>query len=487
MSAFLSPLAGAGWRFLSSTGAVLSGGKLFTYLAGSVNTNQATWTDSTQAVQNANPVILDSTGQPPNEVWLANGVAYKFVLTDAAGNTLGSWDNVVGINVTSFTQSEWVTSGYVPTYISATSFSVPGDQTGILQVNRRVRYTVNSGALYGTISTSTYDGSSKTTVVIVPDAAGLDISVTLVDYALISATHTSIPVSITGGNATGGFNFLKGPDIASATTPNIWTSSEGNVISITGTTPTTGFSAAPQAGSTRTLIAAAAWPLTNGANLILPGSVNYTCAAGDRLEVVAITTTQFRVSIFKADGTPVIGNSGTVVLSATTASGQAQIDLTTGIDATYDEYQIRLINFTPGSNGDQLQILTSTDGGSTFANSAGNYAYSSMGNSTGAATPAGTSPASTTSFVVANQVAVSNVLAGSGINGVITLSNPASSTINKAIAWDVTYAPSSGTAAREIGGGFRLAITAVNAIRLKWITGVAATGTVKLVGIRKTP
>lgn len=192
MTAFLSPLAGAGAQFFTNAGVVLSGGQLFTFIAGST-TPQATWVDSTQNVQNPNPIILNSAGRPPNEIWLQNGAAYKFVLKDSNSNTLGTWDNIVGINVTNFSQSEWVLSGFIITFVSTNVFSVPGDQTGLFQVNRRVQYTLNSGTFYGYVSASSFDGINTTTVTVVPDSTALDNTVSVVNYALISATNTSIP------------------------------------------------------------------------------------------------------------------------------------------------------------------------------------------------------------------------------------------------------------------------------------------------------
>lgn len=94
--------------------------------------------------------------------------------------------------------------------------------------------------------------------------------------------------------------------VASATTPDIWTGT-GNVINYTGTTTSTGFAAAPQAGARRMLICAGVSTFTNGANMIIDGGANFTSAAGDRIYVTAITTTQFRLEPVKADGTPVAG------------------------------------------------------------------------------------------------------------------------------------------------------------------------------------
>lgn len=120
-------------------------------------------------------------------------------------------------------------------------------------------------------------------------------------------TDLALKLNNAGGSLTGSVNELKGPDISSAaTTMDIWTAAQGNVMTVTGTTATSGLPAAPQAGASRKLIAAGAWPLVHGANFLLPGSANRTCDAGDEVKVTALTTTQFRLTIIKADGTPVV-------------------------------------------------------------------------------------------------------------------------------------------------------------------------------------
>ncbi len=91
----------------------------------------------------------------------------------------------------------------------------------------------------------------------------------------------------------------KGADVASAATTNIW-SGTGNLVPITGTAAIAAFSAAPQPGAKRTLLCVNTPTFIHSANFLLPGSVNYTAAAGDRIEVIAITTTQFRLSVLKA-------------------------------------------------------------------------------------------------------------------------------------------------------------------------------------------
>ena len=93
---FLSPIG----NYFPSTGTslvLLSGGLLNTYAAGS-STPQPTYTTSTGNVQNANPIVLNSDGRAPQEIWLVSGQAYKLVLTDSLSNIIGTWDNISGID-----------------------------------------------------------------------------------------------------------------------------------------------------------------------------------------------------------------------------------------------------------------------------------------------------------------------------------------------------------------------------------------------------
>jgi hypothetical protein len=86
--AVLSP--SAKMAFIDAAGEPLVAGKLYTYIAGTT-TLQATYTDSSGAQANTNPVILDSRGEA--NVWLG-GAVYKFVLKDADDALIWSVDNI---------------------------------------------------------------------------------------------------------------------------------------------------------------------------------------------------------------------------------------------------------------------------------------------------------------------------------------------------------------------------------------------------------
>lgn len=80
----------------NNSGAPAAGFKLFTYIAGT-STKQATWTDSTQTVQNSNPIVLDSNGAA--YVWGDPALLFKFVFsppndTDPPNSPIRSEDNI---------------------------------------------------------------------------------------------------------------------------------------------------------------------------------------------------------------------------------------------------------------------------------------------------------------------------------------------------------------------------------------------------------
>jgi hypothetical protein len=99
MAVSISPVGGAAAQFFTNTGAVLTGGKLYTYLAGTT-TPVASYTTSAGNVARTNPIILDAAGRVSGsgEIWLTNGVSYKFVLEDANNVLIATYDNISGIN-----------------------------------------------------------------------------------------------------------------------------------------------------------------------------------------------------------------------------------------------------------------------------------------------------------------------------------------------------------------------------------------------------
>lgn len=103
MAVNLSPVGGAAAQFFTNTGTVLTGGKLYTYLAGTT-TPAATYTSSNGATAQPNPIVLNAAGRVSGsgEIWLTEGVSYKFVLEDANNVLIATYDNISGISAVTF-------------------------------------------------------------------------------------------------------------------------------------------------------------------------------------------------------------------------------------------------------------------------------------------------------------------------------------------------------------------------------------------------
>jgi hypothetical protein len=99
MAVNLSPVGGVAAQFFTNNGVPLTGGKIYTYAAGTT-TPATTYTTSVGNVAWTNPIVLNAGGRVPNggEIWLTDGINYKFVLKDANDVTIATYDNISGIN-----------------------------------------------------------------------------------------------------------------------------------------------------------------------------------------------------------------------------------------------------------------------------------------------------------------------------------------------------------------------------------------------------
>ena len=263
-------------QFESATGVPAVGTQLFFYVAGSTSTKQNTYTDSTGAVANPNPIILNALGQPTNEIWWTNGMSYKVVWapatdTDPPTNPIRTWDNLRGINDTTLaaTQSEWVLSPLTPTFVSSTSFTLTGNQTATFNVGRRLQTTNIGGTVYSTIKTSVF--TTVTTVTVVNTLGVLDSGLSAVSYGILSNLNTSEPAGVFEATRI---------DVASAATTDLTAlAPSSRNINITGTTTITAFTIA--SGQLYFVRFNAALTLTNNGSIVTQTGANITTAAGD--------------------------------------------------------------------------------------------------------------------------------------------------------------------------------------------------------------
>ena len=121
--------------------------------------------------------------------------------------------------------------------------------------------------------------------------------------AKFSLHRTAVPY--TSGFAYDGDLYVKGADIASATTTDL-SAATGECVDVTGTTTITGLGTA-SAGVTRKVRFTGACTLThNGTSLILPGSANITTAANDTAEFESLGSGNWICLWYKrASGKPI--------------------------------------------------------------------------------------------------------------------------------------------------------------------------------------
>lgn len=107
----LSFLGGAAAQFLDNNADPLSGGLIYTYLAGTT-TPVATYTTQAGNVAHTNPIVLDAAGRVPGgEIWYANGILYKFVIKDANGVLIGTYDNIPSFSSASAADIDYLAGG----------------------------------------------------------------------------------------------------------------------------------------------------------------------------------------------------------------------------------------------------------------------------------------------------------------------------------------------------------------------------------------
>jgi hypothetical protein len=484
-------------QFFDSSGNPLSGGKLFTYAAGST-TKQTTYKDSGGLNAHANPIILDSSGYPSasgsvQEIWLTSGVSYKFVLapstdSDPPTSPIYTADNLSGINDTTVSIDEWI-AGPTPTYVGATQFTLAGDQTGTFTVGRRIKATVTAGTAYGRITASVF-GASTTVTVQCDGSQALDSGLSAVSYGLLASSVLSIPnrVATTSGTDT----YTASVGISRLVIGDEYKVKIGTTNTITNPTlnlDSTGAKTIVRPDGSALFAGELSGEHTfrwNGTNhivlnpeLLTSKQTANTVFAGPSSGAAAAPT--FR-ALTAADGGPL------VLLDTKTASTSATLDFVTGIGSTYDEYELHLVEFIPVTNSVTLELRVSEDGGSTFKAGATDY-HVAVSSVNGAGTAATASGAQTALFLNGGTGGNGQRNAAtSGLSGVIKFWKPSGTTNEKNFDGRTSCEEATTTEylRSEVGGRYQGTTNAINAIRLLYNSGNIASGTAYLYGVRKT-
>ena len=161
MAVFLSPVGGVAAQFFTNTGAVLTGGKLFTYAAGTT-TPQVSYTTNFGNVARTNPIVLDAAGRVSDggEIWITSA-AYKFVLKDSNDVLIATYDNIFGIGATVYQIQNFTGDGST---VNFTMSSAPINEDATFVYINGVYQNKNTYSFSGT--TLTFSEAPPTTSLI---------------------------------------------------------------------------------------------------------------------------------------------------------------------------------------------------------------------------------------------------------------------------------------------------------------------------------
>jgi len=196
-------------------------------------------------------------------------------------------------------------------------------------------------------------------------------------------------------------------------------------------------------------------------------------------------------TLFTSDGAGTLSSvnsalsgGGPVLISTSTASNVSSVDITSGIDSTYDEYMFVLTDLSGVSSGTLLMQFNAV-GGSGFNESVitsyfqaqhrENDSESGLAYSTGY-DAAGTAYATISSYIHADSDA--------GASGILHLYNPSSTTYVKHFHSRVTAMHHEDRVTDVFVGGYINTTAAIDEISFKHLSSNLDSGTIQMYGIK---
>ena len=175
-----------------------------------------------------------------------------------------------------------------------------------------------------------------------------------------------------------------------------------------------------------------------------------------------------------------------IFISSQTASSSSSIEITSGIDSTYDEYVFYFVNMHPGADGKDFLCNFSTDGGSSYGLTKTTTAFvaeqDESGSSTSLAYWGGGDLAQST-----NPVALSAATGSDNdqcVSGCLHLYSPSSTTYVKHFQFTSNNASHTNYSRHLFGAGYINTTTAVNAVKFTFQETNIDDGNIYMYGIR---
>lgn len=173
---------------------------------------------------------------------------------------------------------------------------------------------------------------------------------------------------------------------------------------------------------------------------------------------------------------------GLVLLEQHTASASATLDFTSWYSASYDVYVIEFIGIRPATDNVALWMRMSTNGGSSYASGAADYAWAFNQSTIGFTSGLGDNSDSEIELVNG----IDTTFTANVVDGTVKLYHPASTSVDIQITGQITtWKNDSNFYANNCAGMYRNSNipAAVNAFRVLMSSGNIASGTIRVYGI----
>ena len=184
-------------------------------------------------------------------------------------------------------------------------------------------------------------------------------------------------------------------------------------------------------------------------------------------------------------GTAGVSTADVVLLSTTTASDDATIDITSGIDSTYGEYIFKLYNIHPATDSTDFSFQVNAAGGSGFNETITSTVFRAYGPESGTANLAydtSRDQAQGTAYQpLSGEVGNGN---DESLAGELHLFNPASTTYVKHFIWRGTMYFSEDANYANFNAGYINTTTAIDEISFKFASGNVESGKIKMWGVK---
>ena len=174
-----------------------------------------------------------------------------------------------------------------------------------------------------------------------------------------------------------------------------------------------------------------------------------------------------------------------VLLSTQTASGDASISFTTGIDSTYKEYMFIFNNIHPATDLTQFQVNFSTDSGSNYNVTKTTTNFQAYHNEADGSTLLSYSG----SWDLAQSTSVQPLTINTGndndqsVSGYLHLFEPSSTTFVKHFISNINTISSDDFSVNTFIAGYGNTTSAINAVQFTMASGNIDDGTIQMFGI----